>query len=51
MPNPKPRPAPEIKTQEQVSFLLSKKSPMRTSGKQQLKADLRHGNVIVKKSL
>ena len=46
---PKPRPNAEIKSKSQVSFLLSKKSPMRVSGKQQLKADLRHGNVVIRK--
>lgn len=48
-PKPKPRPNAEIKSQSQVDFLLSKKSPLQFNQKQRIKAELRHGTIVIKK--
>ncbi len=39
---------PAVQNREHVRFMLSKQSPLRPNQKQQLKADIRHGNVQIK---
>lgn len=45
----KTRPNAEITPKARVDFLLSKKSPLQFNQKQRIKAELRHGIIVVKK--
>lgn len=46
---PSPRPNAKVKTEAEVKFLLSQKSPLRPNQKQQIKAELRHGHIVIRK--